>query len=423
MSLLAIGVNHNKTPLPLRERLNFAPEALPEALDSLASQSGVREAAIFSTCNRTELYCELKSASEQGVIAWLSDYRQVEDVKLRPCLYSHFGQDAVRHLMRVASGLDSMVLGEPQVLGQLKSSYQAAVQAGTVGTLLNQLFQHCFAAAKQVRSHTSLGHNPISVAVIAVQLAQQIFSDLTEHSALLIGAGDTIRLVAEHLRGNGLNRIMIANRTLEKAQALANRWQGSAISLEALPRHLAEADIIVSSTGSREPVLSRKLLESGLAQRKHRPVFLIDLAVPRDIDPDAAALEDVYLYTIDDLRSIIDHNRISRKKAAQEAETLIEELSLDFMGWLRLRSAVPAIRTLRGSVWEMRRAVLAEAEQKLRTGNAPGKVLADATRTLCRRFLHLPTVSLRDLARHTGSEEPVSSQEFPEEVSPPAKKR
>ena len=286
MSLLAFGINHQTAPVAIRERVAFTPETLLPALQDLTERTAVNEAAILSTCNRTEIYCGLDENNTDVVLGWLEDFHNMSRSELEPYLYHHPEQDAVRHMLRVASGLDSMVLGEPQILGQMKDAYQIASKAGTIGKTLSKLFQHTFSVAKQIRTDTAIGHSPVSVAFAAVALAKQIFGDLKNSTVLLIGAGETIELAARHLKDNGIGRIIIANRTVERAHALAHELDGYAIALSEMPKHLAEADIVISSTASTLPILGKGSVESALKQRKHKPIFMDDIAVPRDIEPE-----------------------------------------------------------------------------------------------------------------------------------------
>jgi glutamyl-tRNA reductase len=398
MSLLALGLNHWTAPVGVRERVAFTAERLYPALRDLRDRGGVREAAILSTCNRTELYCGLKEADGRQVAQWLSDYHLLRAVDLQPYLYQHTDGRAVRHILRVASGLDSMVLGEPQILGQVKAAYQAANSAGTLGARLERLFQHTFAVAKQVRTDTRIGASPVSVAFAAVGLAKQIFADLPTRAALLIGAGDTIELVARHLRENGIGRIIVANRTLERAHALVAPFDGYAITLEDIPAHLGEADIVIASTASPGLILEAGLVRSCLKQGRRRLMFMVDLAVPRDIDPAVADLEDVYLYTVDDLKEIIQENLSSRQAAAQQAEEIIDSQVEHFMGWLRAQDNAASFRALRQRGEAVRDEVLARARRQLAQGKDPTEVLNLLAHTLTNKLLHSPCVGLRQAA-------------------------
>src|SRR5579863_7845547 len=324
MTLVALGLNHLTAPLELREKVAFAPEATSAALSDLARQQGVSEALILCTCNRTELYVEVDSGAENVPQRWLLDHHQLTERRVQEFLYLHQDQAAVRHLFRVATGLDSMVLGEPQILGQVKDAYQTARQVGSLHTPMERLLQHTFAVAKRVRTDTRIGADPVSVAYTAVRMAERLFADLSEACVMLIGAGETVELAARHLSESKVRHLIVANRTLENAQALAGRFGASAIALADLPQHLAAADIVITSTASREPILGRDVVEKAMRARRHKPMFLVDIAVPRDIAADVATVEDVFLYTIDDLKQVIDTNLRSRQAAAREAETIID---------------------------------------------------------------------------------------------------
>ncbi len=396
MSLLAVGLNHNTAPVTLRESVSIGSEAVPEALAGLRAASGVEEAAIMSTCNRTEVYCSLGDSEPESVIDWLQSYHGLPDRQIRPHLYTHPNAKAVQHVMRVASGLDSMVIGEPQVLGQMKTAYESALRAGSIGNLLNRLFQHSFSVAKEVRSRTAVGNHPVSVAFAAVRLAQHIFGDLRGYTALLLGAGETIELTARHLHKNHLGRMIIANRNMQRAQDLAGDFSAYAISMTDLYQHLAEADIIIGSTSSPVPLIDRAQMQAAIRARKHRPVFIVDMAVPRDIDPAVGELADVYLYTIDDLREVIEENLSNRYEAALEAEEIVNERVESFMDWMLSRDAVSTIRALRGQAHSIQQEVIDTARHRLEQGVDPDILLQEITRTLTNKLLHLPTTQLRD---------------------------
>lgn len=404
MLLLALGLNHRTAPVGVRERLVFAPDRLGSALRDLLDRGGAREAVILSTCNRTELYCGLKDRDGGRIAQWLSDYHLLRTADLQPYLYRHTDQQAVRHILRVASGLDSMVLGEPQILGQVKAAYQAANDAGALGARLKRLFQHTFAVAKQVRTDTRIGASPVSVAFAAVGLAKQIFADLPQRTALLIGAGDTIELVARHLRETGVGRLVVANRTLERAHALVAPFDGYAIALDEIPVHLGEADIVISSTASPGLMLELTQVRSCLKQRRRRPMFMVDLAVPRDIDPAVAELDDVYLYTVDDLKDIIQENLRSREAAAEQAEEIIDSQVEHFMAWLRAQDNVASIRALRQQAEVVRDEALARARRQLAQGKDPAEVLELLANLLTNKFMHLPCVGLREAAAQGDAE-------------------
>jgi glutamyl-tRNA reductase len=399
MALLALGLNHATAPLDVRERVTIGADALPDALGELCSQSGVQEAAILSTCNRTEIYCALGDADAQQPLDWFCAFHGLKDADLKPYVYAHPDARAVKHVLRVASGLDSMVLGEPQVLGQLKSAYQSALQAGSVGRFLNRLFQYSFRVAKEVRSTTAIGRHPVSVAYASVRLAQQIFGDLAQHTALLIGAGETIELTARHLAENGLRRMIIANRSLERSQRLASAYSGYAIALSDLDRHLYEADIVISATASPVPLVGPELVTAALERRRRRPMFIVDIAVPRDVDPAVAELEDVYLYTVDDLKGVIEENVRSRREAAERADEIIDNQVVHFMNWVESQDAVGTIRAIRGHAARVQAELLEAATRRLRAGDNPEQVLADLSRTLANRLIHPPSSQLRNAGR------------------------
>lgn len=321
---------------------------------------------------------------------------QQEDVA--PYIYAFADRAAVQHILRVASGLDSLVLGEPQILGQIKDAYTWANDAGAIGQQLNRLFQHTFSVAKQIRTDTAIGSNPVSVAFAAVSLAKQIFTNLEEHTALLIGAGETIELVARHLAEHGIRHIIVANRTIERAQLLAGQFNGEAITLAEMPDRLVEADIVISSTASQLPILGKGAVERALKQRKHRPIFMVDIAVPRDIEPEVGNLRDVYLYTVDDLHEVIEENLQSREAAAEEAEEIIDVQVEQFMGWLQSLDAVDTIRAYRTQADHIREAATRQAERQLAAGRDPQKVINDLSRILTNKLIHEPTVQMNRAA-------------------------
>lgn len=398
MMLLALGINHRTAPVNIRERVAFVPDAVPEALHDLKFRSSVREAALLSTCNRTELYCNMDPQDTEQVVDWLQEYRHLGPRSLKPYLYTFPEHDAVRHILRVASGLDSMVLGEPQILGQMKTAYSLARRAGTVGRMLSKLFQHTFTVAKQVRTDTAIGASPVSVAFAAVSLAKQIFGELSGHAALLIGAGETIELAARHLAQNGIGRMIVANRTVERAHLLAAEFNGYAISLSDIPSHLAEADIVISSTASPLPLLGKGSVERALKARKRRPMFMVDIAVPRDIEPEVGELPDVYLYTVDDLEEVIRENLKSRQDAAKQAEELIDNQVAHFMDWLRSLDSIAAICDYRDNAKRAQREALAKAKRLLANGADPHQALEHLAFQLTNKLLHTPCVQMRQAA-------------------------
>lgn len=384
--------------MEIREKVAFPPERLPEALRELVRLPAVNEAAIVSTCNRTELYCGVEALEQERLLRWLAGYHRLPAEVLAPNVYVHPEQSAVRHILRVASGLDSMVLGEPQILGQIKDAYRAATEAGTLGRVLGRLFQHTFAVAKQVRTDTAIGSSPVSVAFAAVRLAQQIFGDLARQTALLIGAGETIELVARHLVEQRIGRIIVANRTVERAAHLAEAVDGYAIALKEIPTHLADADIVISSTASPLPILGKGAVERAIRERRHRPMFMVDIAVPRDIEPEVAELDDVYLYTVDDLRDVIEEGLASRREAARQAEEIIDVQARRFMDWVRALEAVGSIRTLREQADAVREEVLEKALRRLAAGRDPAETARWLAHTLTNKLLHAPSVGMRQAA-------------------------
>ncbi|EGV52014.1 glutamyl-tRNA reductase [endosymbiont of Riftia pachyptila (vent Ph05)] len=355
----------------------------------------MEESVILSTCNRTEVYCSINDTEKGSVADWISDFHGLDNGKVSPYLYSHMDADAVRHLMRVSCGLDSLVLGEPQILGQVKSAFQTAASANATGKMLSKLFQHVFSVSKQIRTDTAIGNSPVSVAFAAVSLARQIFSELEEQTAMLIGAGETVELAARHLHQNGIGRIIVANRTVERAHSLAAQFDGYAIALTEIGNHLAEADIVISSTASPLPILGKGTVERTLKERKHRPIFMVDIAVPRDIEPEVADLSDIYLYTVDDLDEVIEENKRSRQEAALQAEEIIDQHVEAFMGWLRSLDAVELIQGYRIQAEQLRNETLKKALQQLKKGKSPEEALQFLAHTLTNKLLHTPSAQLR----------------------------
>jgi len=404
MVILAVGLNHKTAPVATRERVAFGPDILVGALRSLAALSPVREGLILSTCNRTELYCSAHADGVKPVADWLGRFHGLEPAHLEPYLYTRLDQEAVSHLLRVTSGLDSMVLGEPQILGQVKTAFQIANDSGATGKLLGRLFQNAFAVAKQVRTDTAIGASPVSVAFAAVGLARQIFSDLSAQTALLVGAGETIELAARHLHQHRIGRILVANRTVERAHGLAARCDGFAIALTEVANHLSRADMLITSTASPLPILGKGAVERALRQRKHRPIFMVDLAVPRDIEPEVGELDDVYLYTVDDLRDLVAEGMRSRREAAAQAEEIIDFHTEEFLSWLRSLDVVTLVRDYRDRAERLRDQVLAKARRQLQGGKPPEEVIGFLAHTLTNKLLHGPSVRLRQAGRE-GREE------------------
>ena len=398
MSFLVIGINHRTAPVDIREKVVFAGAELPEALRELTAVPQVREAVIVSTCNRTELYCYSDSAETSPVGDWLAHWHDLASQHIEGALYNLKDSRAVAHLFSVASGLDSMIIGEPQILGQLKDAYRAAKETHATGPHLNRLFQAAFSVAKRVRSGTQVGTNSVSVAAAAVNLARTVFERLDERTALLVGAGETIQLAARHLAGHGVKRMIVANRTLANAQELAQEFSGYAITLDALATHLAEADIVVSSTASPAPIITRDAVKAALRARKRRPMFMVDIAVPRDIEPEVAELEDVYFFTIDDLQNVVQENMESRRQAARDADVLIAGEVAQFEQQIKTLEAVPAIRHIREHADAVRAQTLDQAQRMLAGGRDPKEVLEFLASTLTNRLTHAPSHRLRAAA-------------------------
>jgi len=395
MAFITLGLSHHSAPVEARERLAFTDAELPAALTRLRAMAGVDEAAILSTCNRTEILVVSEPELAPVLIEWWRRELNAPAGLIEQFVYTHRDQGAVLHSLRVASGLDSMVVGEPQILGQMKGSFALATETQALGPVLSRLFQHAFAVAKVVRSQTQVGAHPVSVAYAAVQMARQIFSDLEQQTALLVGAGDTIQLIARHLRGQGIGRIVVANRSLERAERLAREVHGYAIALSDLNAYLGDADLVISSTAAREHVIGQAAMKLALKKRRRKPVFMIDLAVPRDLDPKIADLEDVYLYTLDDLRNVIAANLQLRAEGAKQAEVLVETYSRDFTRWLESRDAGHVIRRLREQARAHRDEVMIKARRKLASGVSAEEVLGFVADTLSNKLLHAPSHRLR----------------------------
>ncbi|MBP5981914.1 MAG: glutamyl-tRNA reductase [Halomonas sp.] len=398
MTLLALGINHRTASVDVREQVAFTPAQLQNALEQLRGLPQISEAAVLSTCNRTELYCVTDAAGERAVLEWLSRFHNLSIDELTRCAYHYLDNDAARHLMRVAVGLDSMVLGEPQILGQLKDAYQQARQMQGLGGELERLFQHTFAVAKQVRTETGIGKNPVSIAYAAVSMASRIFDDFSRARALLIGAGETIELVARHLHEAGVRELTVANRTRERAELVSAKLGGKAITLPEIPTALEEADIVISSTASPLPILGKGMVERALKKRRHRPVFMVDIAVPRDIEPEVGELADVFLYTVDDLEEVIEENMRYRQVAADQAESLIEHGVGSWQHEKRIRNGGELIRDYRQHGESLRDQSRDQALERLARGEDPTKVIERLAHQLANRLMHEPTQAIRDAA-------------------------
>lgn len=395
MAIRIVGINHKTAPVEVRERVAFAPESVSGALDDLCSLSGISEAVIVSTCNRTELYISGELTNKSTQLNWLANHHSIELNDLERCAYCLDGEHAVRHVMRVASGLDSMVLGEPQILGQLKAAFAEAQRAQCVGSDLSRLFRQVFTIAKRVRTQTAIGENPVSVAFAAVRMAQRIFADISKTQVLLIGAGDTIQLVARHLVQAGVSRLVVANRTMNRAEPLVQEFQAQAILIEDIPSALANADMVISSTASPLPILGKGMVEQTLKHRKRNPMFLVDLAVPRDIEAGVSELTNAYLYTVDDLRDIVDENVRSREQAAEHAEELISAGVELYLNELKTLDAVSTVTQVRTHIEGMFDEQLHKALKQIQTGSDPERVLKQFSHVVSQKVLHSPTLTLR----------------------------
>ncbi len=405
MTLIALGINHTTASLDTREKVAFSPGQLEQALCNAQLDELVDEIAILSTCNRTEIYCR-GEIDEETLLQWLAREKKANPDELAAAHYAHRDEGAARHMMSVASGLDSLVLGEPQILGQMKSCYAVAKEAGTLGSVLHDTFQRVFTIAKKVRSETAIGENPVSVAYAAVSLAQQIFSDLKQDTALLIGAGETIELVARHLKNQGIKQLIVANRTLENAHHLARELDAEAILLADIPEHLPAADIVISSTASQLPLLGKGAVEAALKKRKHKPMFMVDIAVPRDIETQVGELSDVYLYTVDDLKEVIDENKKSREQAAEIAREIIDAGVRRFAHDRRAQSSVEVIKALRQKTDQLRETELKKSLKALEGGANADEALKQLARNLTNKFLHGPSTALKQ-ASAEGKQEVV----------------
>ncbi len=389
MQLYALGLNHHTAPLAIRERVAFQPERLGRALHDLAHADSVREAAILSTCNRTELY--FAAEQPQHAADWLARFHSVSLNDVSPYLYAYPQRDAIRHVFRVASGLDSMVLGEPQILGQVKEAARRAEEAGTMGTLLHKLFQNTFAVAKEVRSTTAIGANTVSMAAAAVHLTERIFERVADQHVLFIGAGEMIELCAAHFAGARPKSMMVANRTEERAQALAQRFGAQTMRIDSIGEMLPRYDVVVSCTAAPLPIVGLGMAERAVKARRHRPMVMVDLAVPRDIEPEIGKLDDVFLFTVDDLAQVVDAGLESRQQAVIEAEEIINSRVDGFLHWMEARDAVPTIRALREHAEALRQAELERAVRLLARGEDPQRVLEALSQGLTNKLMHGPT--------------------------------
>ena len=390
VGVYTLGLNHTSAPVSVRERVSLSEDLVGPAIKSLKEAFGgkVREAAILSTCNRTELYCATDSNVAQNLPQWLAQFNQIDSSSLSPHVYVHDRDLAVRHAFRVASGLDSMVLGEPQILGQMKDAVRVAEEAGSLGTLLHQLFQRTFSVAKEVRSTTAIGAQSVSLAAAAVRLAERVFGDLSNSRVLFIGAGEMIELCATHFAARNPRQIAVANRTIERAETLASRYEASTMRLADLPGRLSEFDVIVSCTASSLPILGLGMVERASRERRRLPMVMVDLAVPRDIEPEVGRLDDVYLYSVDDLGAVVQSGAESRQAAVVQAEAIIDARVRNFMNWLELRSTVPVIQSLQAGAQDIQHKELEKARRALARGESPELVLEQMAHALSQKYLH-----------------------------------
>ncbi|MEW5881612.1 MAG: glutamyl-tRNA reductase [Pseudomonadota bacterium] len=412
MQLLTLGLNHQTAPLALRERVAFVPEEVSRTIarlrDRLAGRDAGRltEAAIVSTCNRTELYCAVEEpvAASNALTDFIAAEKRLEAEQLKRASYVLPQTNAVRHAFRVASGLDSMVLGEPQILGQMKQAERLAREAGGMGLLLNHLFQRTFAVAKEVRTTTDIGTQSVSMAAAAVRTAERIFGALDDSQILFVGAGEMIELAATHFAARRPKSIVVANRTIERAQTLASKLHGHAMRLADLPEAIAKFDIVVSCTASSLPIIGLGMVERAIRSRRHRPMFIVDLAVPRDVEPEVARLDDVYVYTVDDLGRIVASGAETRQAAVAQAEAIIETRVRDFEAWMKTRAAVPVIQSLRERADVLRAKELERAKKLLARGESPDAVIEQLSQALTNKFLHAPVAALHQAGNEDDDE-------------------
>lgn len=405
MTLIAFGINHKTAPIELREKIAFSPDAIVQALASLRQHTGASESVILSTCNRTEVYAQLDENQVDNIATWLAEFHGVQPTELQNNSYLHLEQHAAKHIMRVASGLDSLMLGEPQILGQVKQAYTDAKNSGVIKGGFDRLFQHTFSVAKKVRSETDIGANAVSVAYASVQLAKHIFSSLEKSRVLLIGAGATIELVAKHLFEQNVKSLTVANRTLARAQAIAEPLNASVLTLAQIPQHLKDADIVISSTASQLPILGKGLVQSALKERKHKPIFFVDLAVPRDVEAEVGELDDAYLYTVDDLQQIVETNLANRQDAAQLADKMVAQQVQQFMRWQQSQVSIDVLKGFRDQSESQRDILVSKALNQLADGKDAEKVIIELANKLTNSLIHAPTKALKNAASEQDSQQ------------------
>jgi glutamyl-tRNA reductase len=402
LSIVAVGINHKTAPVAVREKIAFSPDKLSVALQEMLSHVKCKEVAILSTCNRTELYLVQEGdfdLTKNDLLTWLENYHNVPASTISPSLYWHQDQHAVNHMMRVACGLDSLVLGEPQILGQMKQAYSQAKAAGSMALVMDRLFQRTFGVAKQVRTETEIGASAVSVAFASVTLAKHIFANLENTNVLLIGAGETIELVAKHLYENKVSKMTVANRTIARAQNMAVQMGADVITIAQIPEYISKADIVISSTGSTLPLIGKGMVEQALAKRKNRPIFMVDLAVPRDIEEQVSDLDNAFLYTVDDLQNIIAKNLENRRKAAVQAENIVNSQSDSFMSWLRGLNTKDTVISYRKQCLDTRDQLLEKALLQIQSGKNAEMVVGELATKLTNKFMHEPTSALQSAAQ------------------------
>ncbi len=412
MHILGLGLNHKSAPVEIRERVAFGPELLPDALSDVIQHTAVREAAILSTCNRTECYCAVSNLerAREEVASWLARFHSIPVKEIRSHLYAYEDREAVTHLFRVAGSLDSLVVGEPQILGQLKEAYRRAYNVGSLGPLLNRAFHYAFKVGKRIRSETDIGTRAVSVSYAAVELARRIFGDLSESRVLLLGAGETIQLTGHHLREAQVAALQVANRTWDRAESLAQNLGGQPIEWEAVPQALAEVDVVVSSTASQAPILATEWLQAAQKARKRQALFLVDLAVPRDIPEASEKIPGIYLYTVDDLETVVEENLKVRRREAECAEAIVEGMVEEYLRWLRNQEVVPTIKAMRAKAEAIRAQELEKTRKRL--GHLPTEVertLDRFSQALVSKLLHDPTLQLRQLSEEDGGDDLIEA--------------
>ncbi len=400
MPLFTIGISHHTAPIEIREKVAIARSEYSDRVRELCALPGVEEVVILGTCNRTEIYCLSSAEGKQALVDWMHRINGLADGELDRHLYDHEGEEAARHLIRVASGLDSLVIGETQILGQLKEAWQQAHDSGSLGKVLDRLFQHTFNAAKTIRTQSGISDHTVSVAYTAVVLARHIFGDLQTKTVVLVGAGEMVQLCGRYLRDHGIARLLIVNRSRDKAEELAAEMGATALTLDQLGEALPRADILISSTASPEPVIRKDDVKAALRQRRHRPMFLVDIAVPRDIDPQVSKLKDVYLYTIDDLQQVVDENMEQRNAAARSASSDVDDAVDGFMRWLSGMRAARTLKRIRRQSHDFEQDLTERALRKLEAGQNPADVLEQMATTLTNKILHLPSKRLREAAEN-----------------------